>query len=410
MKRNILFFVLLFICLFGFWNRVEAVDYKLEYSNDEEEALIDRICSLSSTYPCTASCNGTNIGQVNGNNSIASLNDACGDNIDVKITKINNFNDFRRVINTENEISVQLQEYCKSYTKNGLCKKFIETRDEVIDDDKTLSCPADVISWYKDETGNAVTHPRLMIEYDKKKEKVSIFPGDRDGSSQNYGNAFSFEGKNYHFYSVKTGEGGYKEFLDGLASEFKKNGNRSSCNRIFIFCPLNEGCFKEWYAELDSSKAKKCDEIDSRYAPITQSVGGSSSGSVDIDFSTEENKKRAEEMLGKKKVTIDTCADLFNGTGENGTMLLDILKVLVGIVKVGVPALLLIMGSIDFAKAIFSQDDGGIKKAQGRFVKRLIIALIIFLIPTVLKSFFNIAHGIWPEIVKSSDDIFCGIL
>lgn len=408
MKKNILFYVLLFICLFGFWNGVEAKDYKLEYSNDEEEALIDRICSLSSTYPCTASCNGTNIGQVNGNNSIASLNDACGDNVDVKITKINNFNDFRRVINTENEISAQLTEYCKSYAKNGLCKKFIETQNEVIDDDNTLSCPADVISWYKDETGNAVTHPRLMIEYDKKKETVSIYPGDRDGSSQNYGNAFSFEGKNYHFYSVKTGEGGYKEFLDGLASDFKKNGNRSSCNRIFIFCPLSEAGFKEWYAELDSSKAKKCDEIDSRYAPITQSVGGSSSGDVEITLSGQENRDRAKELI-QDEVIIKTCSDLFKGDGGS-TILLDILKILVGTVKVLVPVVLLVMGSVDFAKAIIAQDDNAIKKAQSKFIKRLLIAVIIFLIPTILTALLDIAHSVWPDIISSSDDVFCGIL
>ena len=91
-------------------------------------------------------------------------------------------------------------------------------------------------------------------------------------------------------------------------------------------------------------------------------------------------------------------------------MLLDILKVLVGIVKIGVPAILLIMGSVDFAKAIFAQDEGAIKKAQGKFIRRLIIAVVIFLIPTFLKVLLGIAHGIWPEVVKTADDFFCGII
>lgn len=57
------------------------------------------------------------------------------------------------------------------------------------------------------------------------------------------------------------------------------------------------------------------------------------------------------------------------------------------IIKIIVPLILIIMGSIDFAKAALSGDDKSTKEAAVQFSKRVLIGLIVFFIPTILDFF-----------------------
>ena len=59
-------------------------------------------------------------------------------------------------------------------------------------------------------------------------------------------------------------------------------------------------------------------------------------------------------------------------------------------VRYGVPILVIILGGIDFVKAIASDSDDELKKAGGRFVKRLIAAALIFLVPFLLEFILNV--------------------
>lgn len=54
------------------------------------------------------------------------------------------------------------------------------------------------------------------------------------------------------------------------------------------------------------------------------------------------------------------------------------------IIRVAAPVLLLVFGAIDFAKATMAEDEKQIKKATSDFVKRLVICICIFFLPTVV--------------------------
>lgn len=54
-------------------------------------------------------------------------------------------------------------------------------------------------------------------------------------------------------------------------------------------------------------------------------------------------------------------------------------------VKYIIPAIVIILGILDFIKAIASDKDDEMKKAQGRFIKRLIAAALIFIIPFIIE-------------------------
>ena len=67
------------------------------------------------------------------------------------------------------------------------------------------------------------------------------------------------------------------------------------------------------------------------------------------------------------------------------------------------PVLVIILGILDFIKAIASQSEDEMKKVQKRFVIRLIVAALFFLIPFILEfalKAFNLL----------SEDPYCGLI
>lgn len=64
-------------------------------------------------------------------------------------------------------------------------------------------------------------------------------------------------------------------------------------------------------------------------------------------------------------------------------------------IRLSVPILLLVFGALDFGTAVLSADDSGMKKAQGKFIKRLIIGIAIFFVPTIVNLIINIMNTVW---------------
>ena len=62
-------------------------------------------------------------------------------------------------------------------------------------------------------------------------------------------------------------------------------------------------------------------------------------------------------------------------------------------VMVIVPVILIIMGSIDLVKGIASQKEDEMKKGRDTFVKRLIGAVLVFLIVLLVKIFIGMIAG-----------------
>lgn len=59
------------------------------------------------------------------------------------------------------------------------------------------------------------------------------------------------------------------------------------------------------------------------------------------------------------------------------------------IIQIGIPILLIIMGSIDLGKAVLSSDDKEIKGATGKLIKRAIAAVAVFFIATIVSLLMN---------------------
>lgn len=74
--------------------------------------------------------------------------------------------------------------------------------------------------------------------------------------------------------------------------------------------------------------------------------------------------------------------------------ILPIIKIIkngvIPIIQIGIPILLILMGSIDLGKAVISSDDKAIKESTSRLVKRCIAAIAIFFVVTIVTLLTNL--------------------
>ena len=52
--------------------------------------------------------------------------------------------------------------------------------------------------------------------------------------------------------------------------------------------------------------------------------------------------------------------------------------------------MILVLSSLDFAKAILMSDDESLKKAQSSLITRLILAALLFVLPTLIEVVLDI--------------------
>lgn len=69
---------------------------------------------------------------------------------------------------------------------------------------------------------------------------------------------------------------------------------------------------------------------------------------------------------------------------------MEIIGRFIKIIRWLVPLIILVIGMIDFGKAIISDDEKVIKSASTSFLKRLVAGIAIFFIPTIIIAILNL--------------------
>ena len=80
----------------------------------------------------------------------------------------------------------------------------------------------------------------------------------------------------------------------------------------------------------------------------------------------------------------------------------ELTSMIIGIIQIGVPIILVLMGTLDLFIGISSQKDEDIKKGQKLFIKRLIVGALIFFIAVIVKFLTSIVAD-----ASSADAIEC---
>lgn len=91
-------------------------------------------------------------------------------------------------------------------------------------------------------------------------------------------------------------------------------------------------------------------------------------------------------------IEVTSCSDLF------GTELVDDINKVMDIIKIVIPILLIVLGVIDFTKAVFSGSEDDISKCKKVFLKRIVAAVLVFLVPVFINLILNVANGVWSNI------------
>lgn len=93
---------------------------------------------------------------------------------------------------------------------------------------------------------------------------------------------------------------------------------------------------------------------------------------------------------------VQIATDLEDGCGGLLPVFRIVRKGIFPIIWIGIPIILILMGTIDLGKAVISSDDKEIKASTGRLVKRIVYAVIIFFMVTIVSLVMSL-------ITKSGD-------
>lgn len=85
----------------------------------------------------------------------------------------------------------------------------------------------------------------------------------------------------------------------------------------------------------------------------------------------------------------------------------EMLQDALNIIRIAVPALLIVLGSVDLGTAVVSDDKDSLKKATSKLMKRCLAAVAIFFIPLIVNLLINLVES--SAGITIVDDPMCGL-
>ncbi|MCI8346655.1 MAG: hypothetical protein HFJ12_01735 [Bacilli bacterium] len=98
---------------------------------------------------------------------------------------------------------------------------------------------------------------------------------------------------------------------------------------------------------------------------------------------------------------VDSCSSILGDVNDEDSVAW-LVQRLLNYLKILGPTIAIVLGSIDFGKAIITSDEENMKKAQNKFVKRIIAAIALFFVPLLTQILLGL-FGI------TSDNSSCGL-
>ena len=95
----------------------------------------------------------------------------------------------------------------------------------------------------------------------------------------------------------------------------------------------------------------------------------------------------------KNNCKCDNTSDSTENFCTKSGSVLQIVGYVLLVLKIVVPVIIIVLASIDMSKAVVSGEDKAVKEQSWRLIKRIILGVVIFLIPTIVKLvFFSISY------------------
>ena len=190
----------------------------------------------------------------------------------------------------------------------------------------------------------------------------------------------------YGYYQKEIDGDFIRSLLDEHGSSDKVVDDTKSFNSVLEYARYFDSAFAVAAAEL---KNGKCDNSDQYYNENYSSLKSTLSNSMS-----------------------DFCAYLRSSVG-----LTQFIKMALNIVSYAAMLLAIVLGILDFIKAIGSHDDAGLSKAFATFMKRIVAVILIFIANLIVVFVLNLVaikgvdvdHAICDEIGIANGGVFGGL-
>lgn len=113
---------------------------------------------------------------------------------------------------------------------------------------------------------------------------------------------------------------------------------------------------------------------------------------TDKTTKTDKDENKTDKSDNNNDVQYDQeleCEGLLGDPNNEDSVAWFIVKILNYLRLLG-PLMVLVLSSLDFAKAILTSDDESLKKAQSNLITRLILAALLFVLPTLIEVILDI--------------------
>lgn len=139
-----------------------------------------------------------------------------------------------------------------------------------------------------------------------------------------------------------------------------------------------------WNEFITSSGISESNATVKKYRALVKEV---ETMMTSIEDNIKKNTITGSEMNLNNQIEIDTTenCDIL------GPRLTKFLNMVFSFIRFAVPILLLGLTIVDAVSALASQDAADVKKISSKFIKRLVISIIIFLLPTILNFILDLA-------------------
>ena len=225
---------------------------------------------------------------------------------------------------------------------------------------------------------------------------------------------YDAETYNHYLDGVNNSELGHQinSILTKYRAELKKYLEEE------IPCALTEEKLAEEMAKLD--------EIVDRYiADINTTMNNAvteayNNGTIDTNTynntitnidtaqtTAEEKIQKFEETIGKWYSNLINGDKILDCDGLLDAGLVDIINTLLTWIRIIVPIIVIILGTVDFSKAVLNAEKDEMKQAVTRLTKRIVIAIIIFFVPTLIHLLVDIFNQVSDIHITDLPD--CGI-
>ncbi len=194
------------------------------------------------------------------------------------------------------------------------------------------------------------------------------------------------------------------EIAKKINQDFQKNFLKNQVIPTFIInSSIYKNAAKTAIASLNQKKQQCIQEIEKQQkeGKITEEEAKKKKETIsDIDDKKVSKNIQAalDEIRYKNEATLDGlnqqigCEVLF-ASKEEGSVFWIIQRILLYI-RIAGPILVVLLSAVDFIKVVFSSEDDSMKKAQKKFMIRLIGALALFLIPLLVSFLLQLIGNI----------------